>query len=77
VTDFNLPLVASFKNPPLPPPKLELLAVYLPTALHRKYPNAVREWIWQYAFPADKLSPVRAAAKSAGTRCWRRTCKTP
>ena len=31
-------------------------AVHLPTALHRKYPNAAREWIWQYAFPADKLS---------------------
>ena len=31
-------------------------AVFLPTALHRKYPNAAREWIWQYAFPADKLS---------------------
>jgi integron integrase len=30
--------------------------VSLPTALHRKYPNAAREWIWQYVFPADKLS---------------------
>lgn len=31
-------------------------AVYLPTALHRKYPRAAREWAWQYAFPAEKLS---------------------
>jgi len=31
-------------------------AVFLPSALHRKYPNAAREWIWQYVFPADKLS---------------------
>jgi integron integrase len=31
-------------------------AVFLPSALHRKYPNAAREWIWQYAFPADKIS---------------------
>ena len=31
-------------------------AVYLPFALERKYPNAHREWIWQYAFPAAKLS---------------------
>ena len=31
-------------------------AVYLPSALHRKYPNAAREWIWQYVFPADKIS---------------------
>jgi len=30
--------------------------VYLPYALHRKYPNADREWGWQYVFPATKLS---------------------
>lgn len=26
--------------------------VYLPYALERKYPNACREWMWQYVFPA-------------------------
>ncbi|MGI8821267.1 MAG: integron integrase [Chthoniobacterales bacterium] len=31
-------------------------AVYLSTALHRKYPHAARDWVWQYVFPADKLS---------------------
>ncbi|EIC30292.1 integron integrase [Methylomicrobium album BG8] len=31
-------------------------AVYLPHALARKYPNAAKEWIWQYVFPAAKLS---------------------
>lgn len=31
-------------------------AVYLPFALTHKYPNANREWGWQYVFPADKLS---------------------
>jgi integron integrase len=31
-------------------------AVYLPDALERKYPNASREWIWQYVFPSDQLS---------------------
>jgi integron integrase len=31
-------------------------AVYLPSALHRKYPKAARQWPWQYVFPADKLS---------------------
>ena len=31
-------------------------AVYLPTALHRKYPNAARQWAWQYVFPAEKVS---------------------
>lgn len=30
--------------------------VYLPFALKRKYPNAERAWIWQYVFPALKLS---------------------
>jgi integron integrase len=30
--------------------------VYLPYALERKYPNAAKEWIWQYVFPADRLS---------------------
>jgi integron integrase len=27
--------------------------VYLPYALERKYPNANREWGWQYIFPSD------------------------
>lgn len=31
-------------------------AVYLPFALERKYPNAGREWGWQYVFPSDRLS---------------------
>ena len=30
--------------------------VYLPNALGRKYPNAGKEWGWQYVFPASKLS---------------------
>lgn len=31
-------------------------AVWLPTALERKYPNAAREWTWQYVFPARSRS---------------------
>jgi integron integrase len=31
-------------------------SVYLPDALERKYPNANREWLWQYVFPATQLS---------------------
>jgi len=31
-------------------------AVWLPHALDRKYANAAREWIWQYAFPASARS---------------------
>ena len=30
--------------------------VYLPDALDRKYPNAGREWAWQYVFPSSKRS---------------------
>ncbi len=30
--------------------------VYLPHALVRKYPNAARQWQWQYVFPAQGLS---------------------
>lgn len=30
--------------------------VYLPHALERKYPNANRDWKWQYAFPSWKRS---------------------
>ncbi len=29
--------------------------VELPTALGRKYPNAGREWVWQWIFPATRL----------------------
>jgi integron integrase len=30
--------------------------VEMPFALDRKYPNASRQWSWQYAFPSRKLS---------------------
>lgn len=30
--------------------------VYLPYALERKYPNASREWGWQYVFPSKNTS---------------------
>lgn len=31
-------------------------AVYLPHALARKYPQAAKDWRWQYVFPAGKIS---------------------
>ncbi len=31
-------------------------AVYLPQALAQEYPNAAREWPWQYVFPARSLA---------------------
>jgi len=36
--------------------KRDFGAVYLPYALERKYRNAARDFIWQYLFPAEKLS---------------------
>ena len=30
--------------------------VYLPNRLDHKYPNAAKDWIWQYVFPASNLS---------------------
>jgi integron integrase len=36
--------------------------VVLPFALSRKYPNADREWIWQYVFP----SKIRSRGKTDG-----------
>ena len=31
-------------------------AVYLPSALHRKYRGAAKQWAWQYVFPANQPS---------------------
>jgi integron integrase len=40
-------------------------AVSLPFALERKYPNACRDWVWQYVFPAqhDSLDPRTGAQR--------------
>lgn len=40
--------------------------VYLPHALSRKYPNAAKEWHWQYVFPSKKISRDPRSGK------WRR-----
>jgi hypothetical protein len=31
-------------------------SVDLPYALERKYPNAERQWAWQYVFPSGRIS---------------------
>src|SRR5258708_8211772 len=45
----------------------------LPWALGRKYPNARREWIWQWGFPATRsyctARPVSAAATTRTNPC--------
>jgi integron integrase len=37
--------------------------VELPTALLRKYPNAGREWAWQWVFPATRIYHDRATGQ--------------
>ncbi len=37
--------------------------VELPTALSRKYPNAGREWVWQWVFPATRIYRDRLAGQ--------------
>lgn len=45
--------------------------VYLPSALERKYPNACREWGWQYIFPADDFSEDPRSGRIQATPSWR------
>jgi len=40
-------------------------AVHLPDALTRKYPNAGKEWAWQYLFPANNFSVDPRSGKVA------------
>jgi site-specific recombinase XerD len=47
--------------------------VYLPDALERKYPNAGKEWFWQYVFPSSKLSVDPISGK---IRRWHMSEKT-
>ena len=37
--------------------------VQLPFALERKYPNANREWAWQYVFPSSRLTYDSSSGK--------------
>ena len=41
--------------------------VALPNALERKYPNAGKEWGWQWVFPATSHYTDRSRERSAGT----------
>jgi integron integrase len=47
-------------------------AVHLPHALARKYPNAEREWCWQYVFPSTRLSLDPRSADVGGNPVRRR-----
>jgi site-specific recombinase XerD len=41
--------------------------VFLPEALARKYPNAAREWAWQYVFPSSRTSTDPRASTNGPT----------
>jgi integron integrase len=43
--------------------------VELPSALARKYPNAAREWVWQWVFPATRTYRDRATGGAADITC--------
>jgi len=45
----------------------------LPDALARKYPNAAKEWGWQYLFPADKIALDPADGKVRRYRVYEKT----
>lgn len=42
----------------------DLGEVFLPDALSRKWPNAAKEWVWQYVFPSGNLSVDPRSGKS-------------
>ena len=43
-------------------------SVYLPDALERKYPNASKEWVWQFVFPSAGFRLIRARVMVAARR---------
>jgi integron integrase len=47
-------------------------SVYLPHALARKFPNAPREWVWQYVFPSTRISSDPRSSGNDGEQMKRR-----
>ena len=45
--------------------------VWLPDAIGRKFPNAHREWIWQWYFRRALVGSMRGAGRSGGITCMR------
>jgi integron integrase len=50
--------------------------VELPTALMRKYPNAGREWPWQWVFPATRIYTDRITRQRATPHTFRHSFAT-
>jgi site-specific recombinase XerD len=52
--------------------------VYLPHALARKYPQAAKDWVWQYVFPAWPASDAAPLHyNDAGLVTFAQRCFTP
>jgi integrase len=51
--------------------------VYLPDALSSKYPNAGKEWGWQWVFPARELAVDPRSASGAAITLMSRHCNGP
>ena len=52
---------------PTPPgPAADVGEVHIDASLARKYPNAPRNWPWQFVFPAAKLCPCPRTGHYAG-----------
>ena len=51
--------------------------VELPTALARKYPNAGREWLWQWVSPATRIYVERATGQCRRHHLHERTTSGP
>lgn len=51
--------------------------VELPNGLARKYPNAGREWGWQWVFPATRIYVDRETGSGGGTISTNRFCNEP
>jgi integrase len=49
--------------------------VTLPNALERKYPNAGKEWGWQWLFPATSHFTDKVTGENAGIICTNPCCK--
>jgi integron integrase len=46
----------------------KIAGVYIGDGLERKYPNAGKEWFWQYVFPSERLSVDPRTIKEAALR---------
>ena len=57
--------------------KRGLGAVALPDALSRKYPNAPKEWGWQWFFPPPRTTPIPEPASAAATISTNRCSNEP